>query len=425
MIRRSARTTLVAAACSAVLATGLAACGTVQQLSAADKVSTAFDKLGQGKSFSAKLSVEATADQIEAFGAAAGEKIDKESAAALSAVSLSVAFSADKPLKDVQPSKGTGNGGAPKPDPSLSSSFALTGKGGASLFELRQIGDRAFARADLAAVGGLFGEDVSELDELTKDLPATLQGALKGKWVAFDAKELEKAGGSDAAGGGASPTPTVDPKLEDGLAASLKDILNHDLSFEDKGKQDGKERITVTAPARKLADDLLKAFEPLAKEVPELGKLPKTAPTEVPDRNLALDVYLDGGALSAVTFDLAQLDAKAGTGTPLPLRIAFGKDAPAVQAPADATTITSDDIAGLLGGFAGGLLGSGFDGTGLDGTGAGSGEPGQPGEAATPLTDAQVKELTAGGAMNEEQVRLYNKLGLSYQDIKDLATMGS
>ncbi|MFF2658144.1 hypothetical protein ACFVUH_12340 [Kitasatospora sp. NPDC058032] len=415
MIRRSARTTLVAAACSTVLATGLAACGTVQQLSAADKVSTAFDKLGRSTSFSAELSVDATADQIEAFGAATGEKIDKESAAALAAVRLSVALSADKPLKDIQPSKGA-NGDTPAADRSLSSSVALTGKGGALLFELRQVGDRAFARADLAGFARLVGEDPAGAEELTKDLPGPLQGALKGKWVAFETKDLKQTGGSGGAGGnGASPAPTLDPKATEGLTASLKDILNHDLSFEDKGKQDGKERITVTAPARKLTDDLLKAFEPLTKDIPNLGKLPKTAPKDVPDRNLSLDVLLDGGALSAVTFDLAQLAEKAGTGTPLPVRIAFGKDAPAVQAPADAATIGSEDLAGLLGEITGGLTGSGTAGSG----GAGSGG------TAAPLTDAQLKELTAGGALTEEQVRLYNKLGMSYQDIKGLAAMGS
>ncbi|MFE7563281.1 hypothetical protein [Kitasatospora sp. NPDC057500] len=421
MIRRTARTTLVAAACGTVLATGLAACGTVQQLSAADKVSTAFEKLGQGKSFSAKLSLAATAEQIEAFGTATGEKIEKDEAAALAAVSLSVAVSADKPLKDVQPSKGA-DGAAPKTDPSLSSSFALTGKGGASLFELRQVGDRAFAKADLAGFVSLTGEDASEVDQLTASLPAAIQGALTGKWVAFDAKELAGAGAADVAGtAGASAAPSLDPKLTDGLTASLKDILNNDLSFEDKGKKDGKERITVTAPARKLANDLLKAFAPLTKDLPDVDALPKTAPTEIPDRNLSLDVVLDGGALSAVTFDLAQLEEKA-TATPLPLQIAFGKDAPAVQAPADAATITSDDILGLLGTFAGGAFGADPLGAGADGTGTGIGGPG---EAAAPLTDAQVKELTAGGTMNEEQVRLYNKLGMSYQDIKDLAAMGS
>ncbi|MFB6888312.1 hypothetical protein ACFCX4_03230 [Kitasatospora sp. NPDC056327] len=421
MIRRSARTTLVAAACSAVLAAGLAACGTVQQLGAAEKVSNAFEKLGAGKSFSAKLSVDATPAQIEAFGAATGEEIDKDSAAALSAVSLSVAFSADKPLKDVQPSKGAGAAGEALADKSLSFSYALTGKGGASLMELRQVGGKAYARADLAGFAGLVGENPADLDALARDLPASLQGALKGKWVSFDSRTLRDTAGSPGQGaaGGASPTPTVDPTVAENLAGTLKNILTNDLSFEDKGKQDGKERITVSAPARKLTGDLLKAVEPLVKDIPSLGKLPTAAPTEVPDRNLVLDVHLEGGALSAVTFDLAQLEEKPVAGAALPLRVAFGKDAPAVQTPTDVTEIGSEDLAGLLLGITGGIAG-GSAGDGPLGSGAGT-----TGGPAEPLTDAQVKELTQGGAMSEEQVRLYGKLGLGYQDIKDLATMGS
>ncbi|MGY0459843.1 hypothetical protein ACW14Y_06240 [Kitasatospora sp. cg17-2] len=406
MIRRSARTALAAAACGAVLAGGLAACGTVQQLNAADKVSKAFETFGSGKSFSAKLSVDATPAQIQAFGTATGEEIDKDSAAALSAVSLSIAFSADKPLKDIQPAKGSGNGTASAADPSVSASYSLTGKGGAPLLELRQVGGKAYARGDLAGFAQLVGENAAEVEGLAEGLPAALANALKGQWVGFDAKTLGSTGGTGGAGGTATPAPTLDPKAAENLNASLKGILTHDLSFEDKGKQDGKERITVTAPARKLTDDLLKAVEPLAKDIPSLAKLPKSAPTGVPDRPLALDLYLDGGALSAVTFDLAQLAEKAGTGTPLPLRIAFGHDTPAVQAPTGATELTTEDINGLFGELAA--------------AGAGGGAGGSDGPA-TPLTDAQIKELTRDGAMNEEQVRLYNAMGLGYQDIKDLA----
>ncbi|KOV27277.1 hypothetical protein ADK60_20175 [Streptomyces sp. XY431] len=411
MIRRSARTALATAACGAVLAGGLAACGTVQQLNAADKVSKAFETFGSGKSFSAKLSVDATPAQIQAFGAATGEEIDKDSAAALAAVSLSIAFSADKPLKEIRPTKGAGagNGAATAADPSVSASYTLTGKGGAPLAELRQVGGKSYARGDLAGFAQLVGENAAEVEGLAEGLPTALGNALKGQWVSFDAKALEATGGTGGtggAGGAATPAPTLDPKAAESLNASLKDILTRDLSFEDKGKQDGKDRITVTAPARKLTDDLLKAVEPLAKDIPNLGKLPKSAPAKVPDRPLALDLYLDGGALSAVTFDLAQLEEKAGPGTPLPLRIAFGHDTPAVQAPAGATELAAEDINGLFGELAA----------------AGGGAGGTDGPAA-PLTDAQVKELTRDGAMNEEQVRLYNSLGLGYQDIKDLADL--
>ncbi|MFJ9948432.1 hypothetical protein [Kitasatospora sp. NPDC091207] len=178
------------------------------------------------------------------------------------------------------------------------------------------------------------------------------------------------------------------------------------MSFEDKGKKDGKELITVSAPGRKLAEDLLKAAEPLAKEIPNFGKLPKSVPADLTDREVALDIHLDGGALSAVTFDLAQLDGKAAAGTAgLPIRIAFGKDAPTVKAPADATELSSADLNGVFGGLAG-LAGR-----------PGAGPAGQ----ATPLTDAQVKELARSGVLTEQEVRTYDKLGLTYEEIKDLA----
>ncbi|MGW2541144.1 hypothetical protein ACWC5I_09790 [Kitasatospora sp. NPDC001574] len=419
MIRRTVRTTLVAAACSTVLAAGLAACGTVQQLTAAEKVSDAFGKLNDSKSFSAKFSIDATPAQIEAFGTATGEKVDAETAAALSAVSLAVSFSADKPLKDVKPSKGAdGKTVDALSDKSVSFSYALTGKGGASLVELRQVGGKTYAQADLAGIATLVGEDPAQVKEMTEGLPTALKDGLTGKWVSFDASALQDSAKSAGGKAGASPSaaPTLDPKVSEGLATSLKNIFTSDVSFEDKGKKDGKDLITLSAPARKLADDLLKAVEPLAKELPSGAKLPKAVPSDVPDRKLALDLYLDGGALSAVTFDLAQLEEKPTPGATLPVRIAFGKDAPAVQAPSGAAEITSADIEDIFGGLLGGGLGGASVGGADDSAGA---------AAATPLTDAQVKELTKGGGLTEDEVRLYNKLGLGYEDIKDLATAGA
>ncbi|WP_327673995.1 hypothetical protein [Kitasatospora sp. NBC_00458] len=420
MIRRTVRTTLAAAACSTVLAAGLAACGTVQQLTAAEKVSDAFGKIGASKSFSAKLSVDATPAQIEAFGTATGEKIDAESAAALSAVSLAVSYSADKPLKDISPSKGAdGKAADALTDKSLSFSYALTGKGGKSLVELRQVGGKTYAQADLAGFATLVGEDPSQVKEMTEGLPPAVQGGLTGKWVSFDPELLKSSGKSADGKAGASPSavPSLDPKVSENLASSLKNIFTNDVSFEDKGKKDGKELITLSAPGRKLADDLLKAVEPLAKEIPNAGKLPKSLPADVPDRKVSVDIYLEGGALSAVGFDLAQLEEKPVEGATLPVKIAFGKDAPAVQAPADAAEITSADIEGIFGGLVGGGLGGGGLGGAADSSDLDA--------DAEPLTDAQVKELTKGGVLSEDQVRLYNKLGLGYDDIKGLASAGA
>ncbi len=435
MIRRTVRTTLVAATCTTVLAGGLAACGAVKELSAAEKVSDAFGKLADGKSFSAKLSVDATSAQIQAFGTATDAKIDAKSADALAALSLSFAVSADKPLKDLEILKnpaGATSTEALTADKSVSYSYALAGKGGKSLVELRQADGKTYLQADVKAAAELFGQDASELDSMSEFLPASLKGALSGKWISIDPKTLEeftKTVGEAVPGAtGAKPSaqPTVNPEVAKSFVNAVKDVFSRDTSFEDKGKKDGKQLIVVTASTRTVANDLLKAVEPLAKEIPAMGKVPTAVPSDVPDKKLALNVLLDGGALSSISFDIAQLDDKAAVGATLPVKISFGKDVPAIQAPSGATEITTADIESIFGSLAeagGGAGGLGAGGLGAGSLGGGLGGSGLP-EAET-LTDAQVKELTASTSLTEQQIKTYNKLGLTYEDIKDMGKSAS
>ncbi|WP_371477432.1 hypothetical protein [Kitasatospora sp. NBC_00315] len=423
--RRAVRTTLVAAAGTAVLAAGLTACGTARQLSAAEKVSDAFGRLGDGTSFSAKLSVDASPAQIIAFGSATGDEIDARSAAALSSVGVSLSFSADKPLKDLQSFTsldGALSNDALKADTSLSFDYAVTGKGGKALAEMRHVGGTVYLRADAAGLAATVGEDPSVVDEMTTGFPAVLKGALAGKWVSLDPGTLEgfaESAGAGRPGGPSGTLPSAAPSLSagtaDGLALSLKDILTHDFTFEDRGTKDGTQHIAVSAPARRLAQDALKAVEPLTEQIPNLGKLPTAVPNDLPDRRLTLDVYLDHGALSSVTFDVAQLDDKLAPGVSFPVKIAFGKDVPAIQAPAGATAITGSDLDDVTAAFraagAGGEQDSSSDG----------GPAGRFGNA-EPLTDAQIKELAQGGGLTEQEIRTYSQFGFGYDEIKSIAT---
>lgn len=157
-----------------------------------------------------------------------------------------------------------------------------------------------------------------------------------------------------------------------------------------------------------------------------MGKVPTAVPSDVPDKKLALNVLLDGGALSSISFDIAQLDDKAAVGATLPVKISFGKDVPAIQAPSGATEITTADIESIFGSLAeagGGAGGLGAGGLGAGSLGGGLGGSGLP-EAET-LTDAQVKELTASTSLTEQQIKTYNKLGLTYEDIKDMGKSAS
>ncbi len=422
---------------ASVLATGLAACGTVEQLSAAQKVSKAFGKVGDGKSAGFKLSIDATPEQILAFAKATGDKglngkgpagkgsggeMDEKSAKAMSGLALSVAISADKPLKDIEAFKsaaGSGTNNDLTLDKSVRVSYLVSDRNGAALLEYRQVDAKGYLHVDAKGLVKLTGEDPSEVDAVIKDLPADM-GAVKdvlaGKWVSLDLQELaDEAKKSDGKKATPSPVPTADPEAAKQLLNSLKDVLGRTVTYEDKGTKDGTEHIWMSAPARQLVDELFKAVKPVADKFPQqFGKFPAQAPSDVPDRKVGLDLYLKNGAFSSATFDLAQLQSKVEPGVNFPVKLAFNQTAPDVQAPAGATKLTSADLTKAVLGLAAG------PGAGLDPEDAGGVPPLTP---AAPLTDAQLKELAKLG-VPEEQARAFNTLGMTFQDIKEIAQEG-
>ncbi|MFG3224536.1 hypothetical protein ACGF07_07130 [Kitasatospora sp. NPDC048194] len=417
VIRKAANGALPVAVTASVLAAGLTACGTAEQLSAAQKVTKAFDKVGDGKSAGFTLSVEATPEQVIAFTKATGEAADETSARALSGLSLSVAVAADKPLKEVDAFK------TPKADEkkdltldkSVRVSYVLADRKGTPLLEYRQLDAKAYLHADVKSVLKLTGQDPSEVDTVAQDLPPELSSAkavLNGKWVSFDLQELADEAKKTDGGKGDKPAavPSVDPEAGNQLLNSLKDVFNRTVTFEDKGKKDGTEHIWMSAPARTAVDELYKAIKPLAGKFPQQFKnLPTEAPKDVPDTKVGVDLFLKDGAFSSATFDLAQLDRKAGPGVNLPVKLAFNQAAPNVQAPADAVKMTGED---LMKTFLTLAAGGAEDGTGPDDV--------PPATEAAPLTDAQLKEL-AGLGVPEAQARAFNKLGMSFEDIKSIA----
>ncbi|GHF87601.1 hypothetical protein GCM10018790_76370 [Kitasatospora xanthocidica] len=414
---------------ASVLATALAACGTVEQLNAAQKVSKAFGKVGDGKSAGFKLSIDATPEQIVAFAKATGEKgaddgLDEKSAKAMSGLSLAVAVSADKPLKEIEAFKNAKGSTANNDltlDKSVRVSYVVADRNGAPLLEYRQVDAKGYLHVDAKGVVKLTGEDPSEVDAVTKDLPpemAAVKDVLAGKWVELDLQALaDEAKKNDGKKASPSAAPTADPEAAKQLLNSLKDVLGRTVTYEDKGKKDGTEHIWMSAPARQLVDELFKAVKPVADKFPQqFKKFPSKAPSDVPDRKVGVDLYLKDGAFSSATFDLAQLADKIEPGVNFPVKLAFDKSAPNVQAPADATKLTSEDLMKAVLGFAAG------PGAGA-GAGARPGAAGGPLTPAAPLTAAQLKELAALG-VPETQARSFNSLGMTFEDIKEIAQEG-
>ncbi|GAA1501495.1 hypothetical protein GCM10009760_64360 [Kitasatospora kazusensis] len=162
-----------------------------------------------------------------------------------------------------------------------------------------------------------------------------------------------------------------------------------------------------------MAQGILDAVKPLAKSIPGGAKLPTAVPGSVPDRKISVDLYLKGGGLSGVSFDLAQLEEKAGPDVHLPVKVTFGQDVAPLVAPTGATEFGLSDITGMMG-----MLTKNIN----IASGLGQGTPGLPGGTgkAAPLTDAQLKELAAGSGMPEDKIKLLNQSGLGYEELKAL-----
>ncbi|MFI5531677.1 hypothetical protein ACIA8O_24405 [Kitasatospora sp. NPDC051853] len=406
-----------------MLAGGLVACGTVKQLSAADKVSDAFGKVSEGKSFKAEVGFDATADQILAFdkamtkGKKKSEQLDRKTAELMAGIKLSVAVASDKPLKDVAGLKDgsqiTDFNSIPD-DLGYDFAYAVTGKDGA-LADLRYVDGTFYAKADVEGIAKIAGEDTAELKQGAAMFPKVIQDALGGKWVSVDTKtfkelaqEATKASGTKTA---PSAAPSVDPKVASNLVNTVKDVISRNVTFEDKGKHEGADHIYVAAPAKAFADDLLKSIKPLAKDIPGFDELPGTVPSDFPDQKVGVDVYIKDGALSGISLDLAQFEKDAPADAHMPIKVTFTKDAEAPKAPAGATAFTKKDFEDVMGAVMGAAMGGKTPG-GKTTTGT------KPGAGTSTLTDAQIKELAALGGVPEAQIKLLAQTGMTYDQLK-------
>lgn len=428
-IRKTVRGVTPVVAVAATLVAGLTACGTAKELSAAQKASGAFDRIAEAKSLGVTFSVEATPEQIVAYGRATDAPVEPEAAQQVSGLKVSVAVSADKPLKDVDAfRKAGGKGKDVTLDKSLRVSYALADRTGTRLLEYRQVDAKAYLHVDAKGLVKLIGGDQSTVDELSRNLNTDLKAArdvLAGRWVSFDLQEFaDEAGKSDAAkgaAGGAGEASTAGPEASKELFNTLKDVFQRTVTVEDKGRKDGKDHLWVSAPGRQVVDELFKAVKPLTTKFPgQFGKFPATAPTGVPEGKVGVDLFLKDGALSSVDFDAAQLESKAGPGVTFPVRLAFDQASPSVDAPSDATRMSVAEFQNTvmtlaMDGFRT-PHGSAFPGSG-PAFGSGAGQPAS-------LTDAQLKELSEAG-MPQDQAIMYNKFGLTFPEIKAIAQKGS
>lgn len=339
------RKTLTATAVVTAVLAGSAACGTVENLSAGQKLDKAFDKLGEERSLSFELDLDtdlASLKALDAEMAEPGEEMPDETAELLSGARISFSVQSKKPLE---------KSGEKDFD---AMAMKVSGPDG-DLFEYRLVGDYTYVRVDGEALGKASGSPMPSADELP-DSAGAFKKLLAGEWLKVSTKELketgEQFGGAEDAGAQTpAAEPTLDAKTQKKLTKALRQVIAEEVDFKTSGGSDGTEHIKATAPFRTLLTELVGTLAPLQKELPGGGELPTAKDfKDAPNEKVTADFTLKNGELTEVSVDLAKL-AETAKVKKLALVLRVGKGEKAT-APAGATEVRIDEIMeGVLGGI--------------------------------------------------------------------------
>lgn len=331
------RKSLVAVGCTTVLVTGVAACGTIENISAGKKLENAADKLGERRSLSVELDLDATPEQLIALSKSdsAAEPMTREEAEALAGVKVSVAVQAKKPLAEA------------KDKDLIATRVKLSGPDG-DLVEYRIMGETAYMRVDMRALGELSGEPIPSADELPADMPGgkVVRKLFDGGWVKLDTAEMDKAReemGAEAGKKGADGSE-VSPETSRKITKSLKKLFAREVTLKDKGRRDGADHVVATGPVRTLLTGVFNELRPFTDELPGGEDLPTAKDfKDVPNKKIAVDFAIKNGALAEASADLAPLAEGLKKGDKLPLKLAFGEGGK-ITAPSGATELDIKEL---------------------------------------------------------------------------------
>ncbi|MGW0077942.1 hypothetical protein ACWDU9_22420 [Streptomyces cellulosae] len=330
---------------------GTAACGTVENLTAGQKLDNAFEKLGEERSIAFELDLDTDAKSLMALDAEQsepGEEMPAEIAELLSEGTISVSMYSKKPIEKSEEKDFT--------------AFAMTVSGPeGALLEYRLIGDWFYARMDATTLGQVAGAPMPPASDMPE---GAFRKLIEGKWIQVSAKEMEESGktipGAPGFGGDEpSDEPSLDAKTQKKLTDALKKAVAENVDFTTSGGSDGTEHIKATAPFRTLLTELLGALKPLQNDLPiGADELPTAEDfADAPNKKVSADFTLKNGELTEVSVDLAKLAETAKVKKfALVLRVSEGEKP---EAPAGATKVTIDE---LMGEFVTGVLGAGAGG---------------------------------------------------------------
>ena len=200
--------------------------------------------------------------------------------------------------------------------------------------EIRYIGGTLYAKVPVAALAGKFGTSPAEVKSLSGDFVDELPGMdafFDGQWVSADTKEIIDMAGVTT-GLGKQNLDQANTVSE--LTASAKNLLQDASVVRDSA--DANHLIVTTSTAKAYAEARRFATAVDKSLATELAEAPS-------DRPVVLDLWIDGGKLTAAEINVLQfIDGATGR---VAARLEVTTGVP-ITAPDNATKL---DITGLLG----------------------------------------------------------------------------
>ncbi len=239
--------------------------------------------------------------------------------------------------------------------------------------ELRVIGKDFYVRADVQGLMEQFGADTSQLETIKSQAQAgglTFVGpAIDGEWLAIKGLQDQLA---QLTGGAA--TPSADQQQ---IINEVTQVIKDKATVTNEGEEDAGTHLVATLPIRDIYTEISGSLGALGGAVPM--DLPD--PSEVPDEDVTIDIWMDGDDLSQVELDFLQFAEIANEPVPegvdqFAFRIAFEDFSGDTSVPEGAVEVDPTTLfQGLLGGVSGGVPGgttapggsSGFDCSQLEG----------------------------------------------------------
>jgi hypothetical protein len=342
-----------------------------------DALAAAFQATGEEEATTATISVASTTESLTANGEITEEQADL-------ILNSQLVFSG---VRSDDPTESTGRIALVVPD--------------TEGFEMIVDGTDLYLRADVQGLAAALGEDTSNIDDFVQRSGADfLQAAVDGEFIKIE--------GADQLAGQIGANPGELTEQQQQLLAEFGNALKQDAAVTSEGEDDVGEHFTVSVPVRALYRRFMEFASQSGAPLPPGGFPPES---EVPEGSVTADVWVADDKIAQLELDFLQFakfeeDSEIPEGLDeLALRIALDYEAEEVTPPADAVTVTQEDIAGLMGsimGIPGGGTppGGGTDpGTGID-CSLYEGLPPETFQGLPPETLAQIEAICPGVVPN-------------------------